>query len=78
MLGLVTTSACAQVRQAVLVLRLGAVPATNARSLLLQGVHVLISRTHGYLTRQNGFCSCSQVQDFEMGRLSWVVWVSPV
>ena len=44
----------------------------------------LIFRTCRYFTRQRGFWRCKirilrcHIKHFEMGRLSWIVWVSPV
>lgn len=43
-----------------------------------KGIHVLTPGTRqSYLQKQKELCICDAVEDLEMGRLSWVIWVGP-
>lgn len=41
-----------------------------------QGVHILCPEPVRYPTQQKILCQCDSVKALEMGRLSWIIWVT--
>ena len=43
-----------------------------------KNVHILILRTGGYVTLYGKKDNAAVIKSFEMGRLSWIIWVGPM